>query len=456
MRKFLFTLTLTLSCCAVFSQQDSLLKNFKYRIDHYRAVNFNVGAGGNYASFETPAGDRENSNFSSLLSVSFFSLKSTDRKLSFASANFASGYSSNKSDERYEIQRLRNFQVAPAVNFLNRYFTTKNNFWELGSAISGYSSASKTQYITQPVSGKDDLTHYSVTLNTGIGNGRLENITDMQNALWLNKALEKANRLSKPLTPGELNELGKSITLGNNTRVLDARKRTQFILETVDAYLQRHNLVSNTDIKYFMNLNDILFFAFNSPRLSGTEKFIRLSPSVAGSRRNQQLMDPFQTTKSNFDVYGALLDIGFASYKPSNLAHQNNYGASVRAGWHSGDFTDRYFSTGNPIVEMKNETRLKKAGVNLFYQHGIYPGTRTTISLELQTENGYVDASGNDGFYSNSSMITSASYFISYRTRFNFNAGVRYQENAHLPNSYIMPAQNNLQLFANAGIDINL
>ncbi len=456
MRKFLFTLSFTLSCCAVFSQQDSLLKNFKYRIDHYRAVNFNVGAGGNYARFDVPPGHRENSNFSGGLNVSWYSLRSTDRKLSFLTAGLATGYNSNKSDLLYEVAKNRNFQVTPAVNFLNRYFTARNNFLEWGSAISAQAFTSRTKYISQPVAGKDDFTQYSVTLNTGVGKGRLENITDMQNALWLNKAMEKANRLSAPLSPEQLNGLGISITRANNTRVLDTRKRTQFILETVDDYLQKQKLISNTDIKYFSNLNDILFFAFNNPRLSGTEKFIRFSPSIAGCRENQELKDPFQKTKSNTDIYSAVLDMGFGTYKPANLVHQNNYGASLRAAWHSRDFRDRYFTAGSPTVEVNNKSDLKLAGVNLFYQHSIFPNTRTTVNFELQTENGYLDAKSNEGFYSNSSLGVFAGYFISYRTRFNFNAGVRYQENAYLPNSYIMPTQDNLLLFVNAGIDINL
>lgn len=71
MRKFLFPLIFTISCSTAFCQQDSLLKNFKYRIDHYRAVNFNIGAGGNYNRFDFQPGHGANSNFSSGLNVSW-------------------------------------------------------------------------------------------------------------------------------------------------------------------------------------------------------------------------------------------------------------------------------------------------------------------------------------------------------------------------------------------------
>ena len=90
--------------------------------------------------------------------------------------------------------------------------------------------------------------------------------------------------------------MGRTITTANNTRVLDARKRTQFILETVDNYLQQNGLINKTDIRYFSHLNDILFVAFNSPRLSGTKKFIRFTPGIAGYGTNL-------TQNSNINKY---------------------------------------------------------------------------------------------------------------------------------------------------------
>ena len=44
MKKTLLIIVLFLSVQNLFSQQDSLLKKFKYRIDHYQAANFTIGA----------------------------------------------------------------------------------------------------------------------------------------------------------------------------------------------------------------------------------------------------------------------------------------------------------------------------------------------------------------------------------------------------------------------------
>gem|GEM_PF-3239835 len=42
MNKILLSLVLSISFLHAFSQQDSLLKKFKYRINHYRSIDFNI------------------------------------------------------------------------------------------------------------------------------------------------------------------------------------------------------------------------------------------------------------------------------------------------------------------------------------------------------------------------------------------------------------------------------
>jgi hypothetical protein len=268
--------------------------------------------------------------------------------------------------------------------------------------------------------------------------------------------LKIAGRLSGTLSPEQLNGLGRAITKGNNTRILDSRKRTQFILETVDAYLQQQNLISKTDIHYFSNLNDILFFAFNNNRLSGHEKYIRLVPSVSGGNTNSETPTIFEKTKSKFDIQAAVLSIGFNAYEPSSLVHQNNYGASLRATYSSADYSDRSYSNNVLNAEFIRASDLKQAGINLFYEHSIYPNTRTTINFKLQSENGYQNLNKHSDFYSNSGFTAAASYFISYRTRFYFNAGAIYEKNLYQPTSYATTKAGNLNLYANTGLDINL
>jgi hypothetical protein len=292
-------------------------------------------------------------------------------------------------------------------------------------------------------------------VNLGIGTGRLENITDIQNALWLYKALVKVDRLSANLSGADLNELGRSITKGNNTRVLDSRRRTQFLLTTVDNYLQQKGLISKTDINYFSNLNDILFFAFNNPRFSGTEKFIRLTPSIMDDNSNQLHTNGMDKFTHDFTNQSAVFSTGIKRYKPVNLVHQNNYGAALKLAYISTDLTDRQFANGIPVTETKGKNDIKQAGAELFFEHAIYPNTRTVFNFNLQSELGYQD-DGKEGFYTVSTLSCGVNYFISYHTRFNAGISAYYQKNKYYIDRYLELLPNNIQLNASVGLEINL
>ena len=252
---------------------------------------------------------------------------------------------------------------------------SQNKFTELGADIFTSINTNKNADGNNPGLSKTRNGQYTIVINTGIGKGRLENITDMQNALWLSNALQTANSLLQPLSATELNELGRTITTANNTRVLDTRKRTQFILETVDNYLQQNGLINKTDIRYFSHLNDILFFAFNSSRLSGTEKFIRFTPGIAGYGTNQTQNSNINKYERKFNNKSVALATGINKYTPQNLIHQNNYGASFRLSFNFFDFSDRYFTSGVITSDTNGNSHLKQAAINLFYEHAIYPNT---------------------------------------------------------------------------------
>ena len=428
MNKTLLSLVLSISFLPAFSQQDSLLKNFKYRIDHYQAIGLNVSGGGNYRKFNYPLGNQKYSVSSGGFGASYYSFKSTDKKQLTTSGALYSSFNSAKSTSVNDFTKDRNFSISPSFSVLNKWFS-KNNFVELGAGGNENYSSSKHTGTNYP--GKNSQEQYSIKVNTGIGKGRLENITDMQNALWLYQVLMATKSLSRALTAEQLNGLGQAITKGNNTRVLDARKKTQFTLTTVDAYLQQQGLINKTDINYFSNLNDILFYAFNAPRLSGTERYIRLTPSITGSDNDQTQANTFYRYKNRFTSKSIELTSGISKYSPKNLVHQNNYGSFLKLGYLSNDVSISSFDSTGSIFETKNNSVSKLASINLFYEHAIYPNTRTIITFNFQSEFGYFKTEFSKGLFGRSSLYGAINYFISYRTRLTCNIGAEYQKNTY-------------------------
>lgn len=455
MRKTILFVFLFISSVSLYSQQDSVLKNFKYRIDHYRAITLNVNGGSSYNKSELGSGDTKNSSSSGSFSVGMNTIRSTDNILRTTYGNISSSFNSNRSENTSTTNKNKGYFAAVQYSLLNKQFSGQR-FIEYGiDAAGSINSDRQTSSMPQPAL-KNKQSSYAVALPVGIGKGRLENITDMQNALWLQQSLQEAGRLSNTLSAEELNQLGRSITRGNNTRILDFRKRTQFILETVDSYLQQKGLISKNDITYFSNLNDILFFAFNNNRLAGTEKFIRLTPSLSGYNRNGTQIGVFDKYEMDPYIVSGLVSIGFNKYKPVNLKHQDNYGVAVKLNYISWNSTERYFSSGVLFTENKFDQDIKQAGLKLFYQHAFYPNTRTNINLNLETEGGYQDAGATDEFYGMASLAGNLNYFISYRTRLTFDIGAAYRKNIYTAYQTLQVQPDNIQFFINAGIGINL
>ncbi|MEO5893892.1 MAG: hypothetical protein ABIQ31_26785 [Ferruginibacter sp.] len=456
MRKIYSTLTLSFIALALFSQDGPLLQKFKYRIDHYRAIGYGINGAGNYNQLDLLSGVRTNNSTSASIGANYYAIKSTDRILMTTTAGLFSAYNRIKSVNTSDDDRTRSLTLLPSVSVLNKWFTN-NKFTELGAVVSSNFNLNKDVRTAQAGPQKNNRTGYALGVNLGIGTGRLENITDMQNALWLYKELNEAKITARELSGDELLELGRAITKGNNTRVLDARRRTQFILKTVDSYFQQQQLITKTDIDYFMRLNDILFFAVNNPRFSGTEKYIRLTPAVSGGTMDVNQYNIIDKYEQRYDTRSVILSTGISKYRPVNLAHQENYGIAAKLAYISKKSTERYLTSGVVTDETHRHSDLKQAGVKGFFEHAVYPNTRTIITVNLQSEGGYQDLSNESNFYGNVGLAGIFNYFISYRTRLNCSAGISYQKNMYYDDIiYFDALPNQLQLTAALGLEINL
>ena len=455
MKKIILPILLFITAQSVFAQQpQAVLKNFKYRIDNFRSLGLSAYSGGQYEKRDLAGGTHTGNSFQGGLGGTYYITKSTDRILLTTLSGLYGSYNKARSEDQSSTVNSRNVSSSPRFSILNKWFS-KKMFTELGADLTGNFFSTKTTTTGFNFPAKDNQTEYAAAVNLGIGTGRLENITDMQNALWLYKELVKVDRLPANLSNYDLNELGKSITKGNNTRVLDARRRTQFLLTTVDNYLQQKGFISKTDMTYFSNLNDILFFAFNNPRLSGTEKFVRVTPSIRNWNTDQVNANGLDKYEHDFTSQSVVFTSGIKRYLPANLVHQNNYGASLKLAYIATDLTDRQFFNGNPASETKGKSEIKQAGAELFFEHAIYPNTRTVISFNLQSELGYQD-DGAKGFYTISALSCDVNYFISYHTRFTASVSAYYQKNNYYIDRYLNLLPNTIQLNASAGLEISL
>jgi hypothetical protein len=158
------------------------------------------------------------------------------------------------------------------------------------------------------------------------------------------------------------------------------------------------------------------------------EKFIRFTPAISGSIRNATVNDAITKSDRKSSAQTFILTAGFNKYTPLSLIHQNNYGALLKLAYISNHFTERNFISGVITSDTKSTTPLKQAGANLFFQHAIYPNTRTEIIFNFQSETGYQDIARQSQFYGNAGLAAIFHYFISYHMRLNCQVGTTYQK----------------------------
>ncbi|MBS1656334.1 MAG: hypothetical protein JSU05_15885, partial [Bacteroidetes bacterium] len=179
-----------------FSQQDSVLRQFTYRIPHYRAISIGLGSGASHYNTDISGGSNLQNGISGSGGVSYYYTQSTDKNLLTANGYFSLGYSAGKSSTPSIETKNKNAYISPFLNINNKWFR-KNQFLEAGFEIMENNSLQKFISSAPYSNTKFTTNNFSLSTTVGMGKGRLENVTDMQNALWLIHRLKQENRLSR-------------------------------------------------------------------------------------------------------------------------------------------------------------------------------------------------------------------------------------------------------------------
>lgn len=455
MIKNLLPVFLAFSFFSGFCQDKKLFENYKYRVNSYKAVDMFLGTGG--SSINNYRGYGANRTLGGGTGANIIAIKSTDKIYRTIQANLSGNFSLSTENTTINTNKSRQFYFSPNVNINNKWYSA-NNFFELGTNLSFENKAENTKTPNGVVSNtKFSDNNADVNFTIGAGIGRFEIITDLQNALWLAKILHDEKNISRKLTDVEINDLAKTITQSVYFRVLDGRKRIQYVLNKVDAYLQSKNVIEKTDINYFSNLNDVLFLANNFFRQEGELKYIRLIPRVRNNTIiNEQLGAVTNKDINSYFASEVSLRLGFEKYKPLNLYRQVEYGFAANAGYGENKIKSKSYVNNILFSEIKNTPNGKRIGLDYFVRYNLYPNTRTMIGFSLDAQNGYLLFNGERSIYSAVNLSAGANYFINYNTRFVLNIQENYFQNIYQSNNYLRKNEYFLNLAFNAGLNISL
>ena len=250
------------------SQQDTMLKDSFY--DNSGGVTSSFRFSPNYFSLINTDDLQRTTNISGYISL----------QGSRSAANSSFGEAKNKS--LYNGANLR-------YQSYSRYYTG-NNFTYLGvysftNLESDRRASNDKRYNIIPINYYDfensRLRIYnSNSVSYGFGKGRLNNVTDAVQAIFILQDLQLMDGTS--YSNKQIEEIAKGITSIRNARYLDYRLGYKTQLTLLDSVLRANGVSSEKSANYFTTISDNWLYGNRLSRVSGAEwtNYITLSNSI--------------------------------------------------------------------------------------------------------------------------------------------------------------------------------
>ena len=424
MKKIIFTLTALLIVVVAYSQDSTRTEYEEWKSSQDEYANFdiskyytpnivrnqlpislNLNSNSSHSTYDgvrldpynetnTYSSISKNYNFTGNIAANFSHYVNTRKKIS----NFGIGLSLNENyssqqyngSEYYTTTGNNNtvsskYDVASAnhldISWSNIWYFSKLfylNYQIYGSVDYNYDyTQNKINSQSQSVDAiqKQNEFIFNLSPRLGIGYGRLENVEDARQAVYIVNALSKRNILTRNLSNEELFELSQQISTVKNKRFLDSRLHLIDEISKVDSFLVERNLLSNTGAAYFTTLYDMWQYGDLFPRKSGYEISLLAYPYYTYD--NVKYTPEQQNTAIN-NPHHAFFEANllFNYEKPVKLNWQHSVSAGVDAYILQG-------KTGETDFNSIFSTDFKMLSAGTSYSLGYYPNTRTNIQATI-------------------------------------------------------------------------
>ncbi|MFT3753228.1 MAG: hypothetical protein QM800_10265 [Paludibacter sp.] len=327
-----------------------------------------------------------NSSFSNIVNT-----RSLIRSLN-ASVLFSgnSGSSLDNANTNYESGVFSN---NVGIGAFYQLYNTKKQFISFGGSGSfafRTSKNTKTDSLAKYDFYKDNNFWGSIYINIGAGIGRIENVTDAQQTIYLLNAFAKNKILTKDLSENEIFQLAQCISQVKNKRFLNARLHMIYEISQVDSFFVKNNLISKQDARYFTTLYDIWLYGDKFERRAGQKIELSLTPlfskSYGYSKSHNYIPATIFSTSESFSNGGNAnyqLMLSYEYEKPFLQKWQHSVYASL-----DGNYANYNGTTRNKPTDIYNSSTssTKHVNLNAEYTLGFYPDTRTNLYAKVNEE----------------------------------------------------------------------
>lgn len=311
------------------------------------------------------------------LKLDYFDINFSRKKIVTQKIQFDGYFSSSKNrtmeneiEELLKKNLLSSNILSLSRSYINYYGGT-NNFWKYSAnfnmSINSNSKLEQSSSITTENNGA--TIQPLVSLYLGHGHGRLENIENAVEAIYILSELGDLGITRGQIGSEAITALADKITKLTQVRYFDSRIYRKEVMSELVSLLKSEGLVEKESVDLFNVLNDYHFMVGIKSRLSGAQLQYGLSPYMKYYSTNyadgssQQLND------------GVVFNVTYDIHKPINLKWQRQFLNSLNldfgyANYKSGDTEDWGGANRQPL-ELTTTTS---------YSIGYYPNTRTFIN----------------------------------------------------------------------------
>lgn len=449
MKKTFITSFIFCFFCGVLSFNASA-QEYKYDISKYytpdivrNQLDLSVSSSGSLNSTLNTSNDNAiNGN----LNANFSNYVNTRKLIRTINANLLlNGSASSENNLTTGInQQSGHFYNSAGVGTTYQLFNPTNKFLSFGGNINyGYNiSSNKIDSLNKADIVKYNLLSSNLNLYIGVGFGRIENVTDAQQAIYLLEAFSKNNVLGRDLSNNEIFNLSQEISRIKNKRFLDARLHLIDEVSHVDSFLVANNLIKKSDANYFTTLYDIWLYGDRFERKSGQSIELRFTPNIRFDNSYSKIAYEF-TNHSDLEGKGNSL---YSNYnisliynfeKPFNQKWQHSVNASLNGVLNNSSYTS------TSILPLNNESKSaynsKYANANASYKLGYYPNTRTNIYAQINQAveyDFYTSSTINGNQQVNNEKILSSNTSLDFGTYYYFSPQLRLSANLNLSNNH--------------------
>ncbi len=339
----------------------------------------------------------------------------------------------------------RDLNISSNINFnqQNRKYIRKNFFREINYDFQ--SSLSWREIFEFQLGGnsnklKSYIIDHSIVIPIKLGKGRLEQVTDARQAIFILERLKKEGRLKRSANKEDIKAFAEIISKLNYRRYFDFRLRKIYELEQLDSFLQNNNLISNTDIKYFAHLNDMWNYGGDQIRFSGN----RISLVYYPGYKNRIYKSDFPFNDYNFNVFSSTGGLEYSAQKPINLYWHNEFEMHIYLG---GAFGKQKYKADNRSTEF---AAIPKFTLGLSETLFWYPNTRTSVSYQFGIEGNLIGNNLEKNLDLSELRVHLIQFLPSSNLNFNYFINPRFQIEVNFSTRYKFEKRNG---FSNINID---